>query len=79
LGAKRLLYEEVQVAEYWVIDVQNIQVIAFAMENGGSKRISESQVLTGLKLDILTEALQRSRNNNHTEVGTWLMQQFQQQ
>lgn len=79
LGAKRLLYEEVQVAEYWVIDVQNIKVIAFAMENGGSKRIFESQVLTGLKLDILTEALQRSRNNNHTEVGTWLMQQFQQQ
>ncbi|WP_319421993.1 Uma2 family endonuclease [Pleurocapsa sp. FMAR1] len=76
LGRKRLLYEDLQVAEYWVIDIQNIKVIAFAIENGGSKRIAESQVLTGLKLDILTEALQRSRNTNHTEVGRWLMQQF---
>ncbi len=51
--------------------------IAFAIENGDSKRIAESQVSTRLNLDILTEALQRSRNNNHTEVGRWLMQQFQ--
>ena len=77
LGRKRLMYEDLQVAEYWVIDIQNIKVIAFAIENSGSKRIAESQVLTGLKLDILTKALQRSRNNNHTEVGRWLMQQFQ--
>ena len=78
LGEKRLLYEDLPIAEYWVVDVQNIRVIAFAMENGGSRRIAESQVLTGLKIEILTEALQRSRNSNHTEVGAWLMQQFQQ-
>jgi Uma2 family endonuclease len=78
LGEKRLLYEDLPVAEYWVVDTQNIKVIAFAIENGGSKRIAESQVLTGLKLEILSEALQRSRDNNHTEVGQWLMEQFQQ-
>jgi Uma2 family endonuclease len=78
LGEKRLLYEDLQIAEYWVVDIQNIRVIAFAVQNGGSKRIAESQVLTGLKLNILTEALQRSRNTNHTEVGRWLMEQFQQ-
>ena len=78
LGEKRLLYEDLQVAEYWVIDVQNVRVIAFAIEDAGSKRITESKVLTGLKIKILTEALQRSRNSNHTEVGSWLMQQFQQ-
>jgi len=49
------------------------------MEDGGSKRIAQSQILPGLQLEILTEALQRSRNTNHTEVGSWLMQQFQQQ
>lgn len=79
LGEKRLLYEDLQVAEYWVVDIQNIKVIAFAMEDGGSKRIAESQILEGLKFNILTEVLQRSRNTNHTEVGRWLMQQFQQQ
>ena len=77
LGEKRLLYEEVQVAEYWVIDVKNINIIAFAIADGGSKRITESQVLTGLKLEVLTEALKRSRDTNHTEVASWLMQQFQ--
>ena len=77
LGQKRLLYEDLQVAEYWVVDVQNVRVIAFAIEDAGSKRISESKVLTGLKIEVLTEALQRSRNSNHTEVGSWLMQQFQ--
>ena len=84
LGEKRLLYEEVQVAEYWVIDVKNVNIIAFAIPkgsrsviaDGGSRRITESRVLTGLKLEILPEALKRSRNTNHTEVASWLMQQF---
>jgi len=77
LGAKRLLYEDVGLGEYWVIDVQNINVIAFAIKDGGSKRIAESQVLSGLKFSILTEALQKSRNTNHTEAASWLIQQFQ--
>jgi Uma2 family endonuclease len=77
LGAKRLLYEDLEISEYWVVDVGNVNVIAFAIEDGGSKRIAESQVLTGLKIETLTTALQQSRNSNHTEVGSWLMQQFQ--
>ena len=77
LGAKRLLYESVQVREYWVIDVQKVDVIAFAIANNGSRRITESQILPGLRFDVLTEALQKSRNANHTEIGSWLMQQFQ--
>lgn len=77
LGEKRLLYEDMQIAEYWVVDVQNVRVIVFAIANEGSQRIAESKVLPELKIGILTEALQRSRKSNHTEVGTWLMQEFQ--
>ena len=77
-GEKRLLYEDMQVKEYWVIDVQNVRVIAFAIENNGSRRIPESQVLPGLGMAVLQEALQQSRQMTQTEAIAWLLTQFQQ-
>lgn len=76
-GAKRLLYEDLGVKEYWIVDVLNVQVIAFAIENGGSRRISESLVLPGLAFSLLNEALRRTRQMNHGQVGAWLLTQFQ--
>ncbi len=78
LGTKRSLYEDLNVSEYWVVDVQNAQIIAYAIADQGSKRIRESQVLPGLAIAILEEALRRSREMNQSEVGTWLLSQFQQ-
>jgi hypothetical protein len=52
-------------------------VIAFAVADGGSKRIDSSQVLPGLKIALLNEALIRSRNTNQRQVGAWLIEQFQ--
>ncbi|WP_373529809.1 Uma2 family endonuclease [Nostoc sp.] len=78
LGTKRSLYEELGVAEYWVVDVQNAQIIAYAIVDQGSRRIRESQVLPGLAMSILEEALRRSREMSQSEVGTWLLSQFQQ-
>ena len=76
LGAKRLLYEEVRVGEYWVIDVQNMKITAFRILKGlGSERITESSVLGGLHLSLLEEALQRSREMDNSQVGSWFMEQ----
>lgn len=77
-GDKRLLYEELGVAEYWIIDVQNVEVIAFAVENGGSRRITQSQVLPSLAISLLEEAFRRTRQMNHGKVSAWLLSQFQQ-
>ncbi|MEA5477954.1 Uma2 family endonuclease [Pseudanabaena galeata UHCC 0370] len=77
LGAKRLLYEEVRVGEYWVIDVQNMKITAFRILQGlGSERITESSVLGGLRLSLLEEALQRSREIDNSQIGSWFMEQL---
>lgn len=77
-GEKRLLYEELGVDEYWIIDVQNVRVMAFAIADGGSWRITQSQVLPGLAISLLGAAFERTRHMNQTQVGAWLLAQFQQ-
>jgi len=67
-GEKRLLYEALGVGEYWVVDVANVQILAFAIADGGSKRITESQVLPNLPLSLLEEALRRTREIPQSEV-----------
>ncbi|MBD2067316.1 Uma2 family endonuclease [Leptolyngbya sp. FACHB-671] len=75
-GEKRLLYEGLGVREYWIIDVQNVQIIAFEVQNGGSRRIAQSQVFSGLDIGLLEEALRRSRQMNHGKVSAWLLSQL---
>jgi Uma2 family endonuclease len=76
-GEKRLLYEDLGVAEYWIVDVQNVQVIAFTIKDGGSRRINESQVLPGLPISLLNDAFRRTRQMDQAKVGAWLLAQFQ--
>jgi len=60
-----------------VLDVENIQVLAYAVADQGSKRIQESQVLPGLRIAIIEEALRRSREMDQSQVGAWLIEKFQ--
>jgi Uma2 family endonuclease len=74
LGKKRLLYEEMSVTEYWVVDVEQAQIIAFQiLPNHGSRRLAESQVLPELSIALLKSALTRSRQTDNTEVGNWFL------
>ena len=77
-GEKRLLYEDLNVTEYWIVDVQNVEIIAFAIADGGSRRITQSQVLP-LTISLLEEALHRARQMNQAQVGAWLLAKMQAQ
>jgi Putative restriction endonuclease len=84
LGAKRSLYEEMGVSEYWIVDVQNTLIYAFEMIVGeaspsefrGSRRIDTSLVLPGLSIDTITTALTLSKEQDQSQIGKWLMSEF---
>lgn len=77
IGMKRLLYERIGVTEYWVVNVEARSVIGFAIADGGSRAIQTSQVLPGLELSIITEALQRLEHEDDGQITRWLINQFQ--
>lgn len=73
IGRKRLLYERLGIQEYWVVNVEEKRILAFAVENQGSRLIEESQVLPGLKITLVAEALQRSQTEDDGAITRWLM------
>jgi Uma2 family endonuclease len=78
LGRKRLLYERLGVQEYWVVDVDSGEVIAFAVCDGGSRQIPVSQVLPALPIAIVEQALAQSQTADDRMIHRWLWQTFQQ-
>lgn len=78
LGWKRLLYERAGVREYWVNNAKARSAIAFAISDGRSGEIQESQVLPGLAMALVEEALQRSQTQDDGEINRWLIQVFSQ-
>lgn len=76
LGRKRLLYERAKIKEYWVIDVNVGDAIAFAIADGGSGEIQDSLVLPGLAIALVEEALKRSQTQDDGEINRWLLKTF---
>jgi Uma2 family endonuclease len=73
LGRKQLLYERLGVKEYWVVDVSAGQVTAFVIAKIGSSQIQASQVLPGLKISLIKEALRRSQTEDDGAISRWLL------
>ena len=77
LGAKRLLYERLGVQEYWVVHVAERQLIAFAIADHRSGEIQTSEVLPGLEISLVEEALSRSQTEDDGTLIRWLMETLQ--
>ena len=79
LGRKRLMYERIGIEEYWVVDVEAKELIAFAIDSDGrSGRIWQSAVLPELETSLVDEALRRSQTENDGTITRWLMKTFSQ-
>ena len=76
LGAKRLLYERLGVAEYWVVNVAEQDAIAFAMADQRSGEIQTSEVLPELEMTLVEEALRRSQTEDDSTLMRWLMERL---
>lgn len=77
IGSKRMLYEQLGVKEYWVVNVVQALLIAFAIVDGGSRQITQSQLLPNLPFSLLEEALRRGRENGRSQLYSWLISQMQ--
>ncbi len=73
---KQKLYQRLGVREYWVVDVTGGRVLAVSLSELGSQTIQTSQVLPGLDLAIVEEALRRSHSEDDGAISRWLLNLF---
>lgn len=73
---KQKLYQRLGVGEYWVVDVNQSQVIACCLSPGESIPIRQSLVLPGLEIDLVEEALKRSQTEDDGAISRWLLATF---
>ncbi|NJR17687.1 MAG: Uma2 family endonuclease [Calothrix sp. CSU_2_0] len=75
---KLKLYQRLGVQEYWVVDVNNSKVSANYLSKTENTLIRTSQVLPGLEMDVVEQALLRSQTEDDVSVSRWLMSKFNQ-
>lgn len=80
LDEQKQLYASLGIPEYWMIDVKGLRLFAFGLTTVGVyEPISVSQVLKGLPIALVEQALERLESETNTAAATWLMQQVQAQ
>jgi Uma2 family endonuclease len=73
---KLKLYQGMGVTEYWVVDVNGAQVLAFALAPTSLEELRVSRVLPGLEISLVETTLQRSRSEDDGSISRWLLQVF---
>jgi len=75
LDEKKQIYAALKIPEYWVIDVQARRIFAFILqENGKYIESTESVVLKGLSIALLTETLNQLNAGTNITAAHWFSQ-----
>ena len=70
---KQKLYQRMGVKEYWVVNVNEGKVIAWLLSATECTPICLSQVLPGLEMALVDEALKRSQTEDDGSISRWLI------
>jgi Uma2 family endonuclease len=78
LDEKKQLYAALGIAEYWVVDVKGLRVLAFRLDAAGRyQEIDVSIALMGLPIELLTQTLaQLAQGMSNSRAAQWFGQQI---
>lgn len=77
LDEKKKIYADLEIPEYWVIDVLGQRVILFRLQsNGIYQQIFQSVALNNLPIALLEETLQRLNEGTNISAASWFGQQI---
>ena len=72
LDEKKQLYADLQIPEYWVIDVLGKRVFAFRLQaNGKYAECGESVALEGLQIPLLEQIITRLNEGTNVSAASW--------
>lgn len=75
LDEKKHLYADLEVPEYWVIDVQGRRVLAFRLQKDGKyQQCAQSVALEGLPISLLEQTLERLSEGTNISAASWFSQ-----
>lgn len=77
LDEKKQLYAALLIPEYWVINVQGKQVLAFRLQADGKyQQINHSIALENLAITLLEQTLERLNEGTNISAALWFSQQI---
>ena len=72
LDEKKQLYADLEIPEYWVVDVVGKRVLAFRLQEDKTyKQVAQSVALEGLPISLLGQTLQRLSQGTNISAASW--------
>lgn len=73
LHEMKQIYAAMGILEYWVVDVRGRRVLMFHLEGKHYVQVAVSEVLPGLTVEVLGEAIDRCLSDGHGAAVAWFM------